>query len=798
MGILVVCGLCFAMAGMISSCNTSDVEKDSTEDDISVEVEYIFVHEGDNYRYAITDNYKEVISIWNGTEYVDVLSGAGTYRIYTDYMTVTSAKKIKEYEVFEKDGCEVVVVTYRMTNGAEASNTYTMYNKYMNIKSSISDVLKLWGETYAVIERDFLNDYENYDKGTSDYWVFPDNGDFPYKEADSIVTHYYYEDSLSMHSFVRGEEGKEFVLFENTDTENITIALGESAFSEHELEYDLVFENTSDNSEADYLALFEGRGSSLATQIQALTQAYGNTTLFYSDAVNFNIDVTNLETVSKTFIVDCTVYDYAGNVYALRNETLILDANMSRDIPLNIVSSQNGIYYIDLKVSDGICSHRELYTFSLMEQCSQNYANTNPFGVSGVRFGEYEPNDDTVLILDALGASNVRVCISHPDYLMEDMTLLAKYLEQLTSRNIRINGQYLLMKNWIYPTRENANEYTEEISSALSVVGKYLSSCESGNEFNLGHKADSIEELMQDYIDEYYNSAYRSISDEFGLDTIAGAVGMTQINWMEQMVKSGLYDRTPVFATHTYGYPYSPDISANPEYEVVVESSLVRTRQFLDTYGDKTWFLNEIGYPTTALKSEGMWSGVDLRTQADYIVRTNILGLNYGADEIETYCLYDQQNLVKGISASNTEMNFGLFYYEDYFGRIMPKPSAIAFSNMTTMLDGVQSCEELEVASDTARVFEMKMADGQDTVFVAWSNCARLSDDVVSDWKRTPCLPWANQWESTEVIELKLDCDFVELTDTMGNSKLVLNENGTLRVELSGSPCYIKLGYLSD
>lgn len=786
--LLIASTVILASIGTELGSNVFDIKL--TDCDVSTEFE--FVYEGDTYRYAITEDKEEIISFKDGTKYIDILSGAGTYHVYSDYRTVAEAGSMDTYTVSEEDEHVVVTVSYVMSDGSKAFNKYTMYDKTIGMEAAITDISQEQYITHAVLDRDFLCSYESCDKKTSDYWRFPANGDFPYKEADSIVNSYYFTDAHSLHIFMRGEAGKELVFFEYTEQEDYLITVDNGTFSGKMLEYDLVFENVATKEEADYLALFEGRGSSFATQIQELTTSYGNTTLFYTDCVDFYIDVTNLKAEMKNFSVDYVVYDYNGNVYSSQSKTITLAANMSAGIPFQIISSRNGIYYIDLKVSDGAYSHREMYVFAMMKEYDYQYSASNPFGISGVRFGEYEPNSDTVLILDALGASNIRVCISYPDYLMEDYTLLAKYLEQLKNCDIRINGQYLLMKNWVVPSKENAGEYTREISSALDIVGKYLSNCESGNEFNLSHTAPDMESLVQDYIDRYFEPSYNSISEEYGLKIIAGAVGMSQLDWMKQMVTSGLYDRTAALATHTYGYPYSPDILDDPNVDVVIESSLVRTRQFLDTYGDKTWFLNEIGYPTTALATTGMWSGVDLRTQADYIVRANILGLSYGADEIETYCLYDQQNLIKGVSATNIEQNFGLFYYKDYFGRIMPKPSAIAFCNMTAALDGVQACEEIETASSTIRAFEMQMAEGLENVIVAWSNCARLTNDRYTDLVRTPCLPWQNQWTSTEILTLEGNYDSVEVIDIMGNSKVIQGESGVVQLEINGSPCFIR------
>ena len=258
---------------------------------------------------------------------------------------------------------------------------------------------------------------------------------------------------------------------------------------------------------------------------------------------------------------------------------------------------------------------------------------------------------------------------------------------------------------------------------------------------------------------------------------------------MTQLGKTGLLNEQDIYASHAYGYPHSPDYTDDPGEELVVESALVRNRKFLDTYGDKTWFLNEIGYPTTATY-KGKSKGVDLRTPADYMVRANILGLLYGADEIETYCLYDQQNLVKGYDPTNDELHFGLFYGQDFYGRIMPKVSGIAYRNMTMQLDGISSCQEIATDSKTLRVFQMETE--KVPLYVVWSNCKLLSNDKKKACRREANMPWQNEWTEEEIWRLKTDASQVEVIDSMGNVSIIDVTDGVTEINVNGSPKYIK------
>ena len=104
-----------------------------------------------------------------------------------------------------------------------------------------------------------------------------------------------------------------------------------------------------------------------------------------------------------------------------------------------------------------------------------------------------------------------------------------------------------------------------------------------------------------------------------------------------------------------------------------------------------------------------------------------------------------------------------------------------------------RSSSEINTASTTARVFEMTMAEEGHTVIVAWSNCARLSNDTYVNIVRTPCLPWKNQWVSKETIQIETTGSYAEAIDSMGNKLPVSVENGMISIEVNGSPCFIKV-----
>ncbi|MBQ8822027.1 MAG: hypothetical protein IJZ82_05250 [Lachnospiraceae bacterium] len=747
-------------------------------------------YDGDGYCYVITTDGRESFSFVNedGT-ILEALSGGGTYMMIDGVSWQYTCASFVNGFVDNGDGS--VTVSYMMSDGSSAYNVYRFHEDSVEVQASVSGITNSTTVAGAVLARNCPAGYSSVEKKIASHWVYPENGDFPYLEQEGIVTALTVGDHHKVYTFVRGTDGEKMVLFEEYPDVHIPITISGGALSEYTITYDLVFENLNQTSNADGDALFKSRGYEFSACVSEQTSRQSAATIYFGDVVDLGIDVACLGGKEAAVQVSYQLYDYDGNVVLSADREVAIQAGKPATVPVHLETSRRGIFFLDYTVKGENDSHRELYTFALLDDYA--YSSGGSFGVSGVRFGQYEANDTTAWILKNIGAGNVRVCLSEPDYLSNDYSLLSTYLERLTSNGIRVNGQYLLMDGWVAPTAGTAAAYENEINNAMAQIGKYLSDCQIGNEYNLSYSGGSVANGVSEYVANYFDAGYRSVKNTFGINVGGAGIGLSHVNWMEQSVEAGLFDKQDVFVTHAYGFPHSPDYTQDPGVELVVESSYIRTKAFLEQSGDKTWYVGEVGYPTTALETAGVSSGVDLRSQADYTIRECVLALNYGAEVVEVYNLYDQQNLFKGISAKDQEDNFGLFYDQDYYGRIMPKPSAIAFANMTRALDGTVACQEISTDSDTARVFTAESSQEGKTVYVAWSNVARLSNDIGYDFVRTPNLPWNDQWKAEEQVVFSVNGSQATVIDSMGNRTALLVENGQITVGLTGSPVYIEV-----
>ena len=148
--------------------------------------------------------------------------------------------------------------------------------------------------------------------------------------------------------------------------------------------------------------------------------------------------------------------------------------------------------------------------------------------------------------------------------------------------------------------------------------------------------------------------------------------------------------------------------------------------------------------------------------------------------------------MIKGYDNTNAEFHFGMFYDQDYYGRVMPKPYAAAYATMTKELDGVQTVTETQNSSNTLRTFQAKLANGK-KVTAAYSTIYRLSNDAVTG-TRTPNLPWNNQWLQSETAVFKKDPKAKEIytIDLMGNKTTYkADKRGTVSIKVTGAPVFI-------
>lgn len=756
-----------------------------------------YYYQTTEYCYGITADGQEFFSQQNadGTQ-TDIVNGSAITIKDTSDKILCRTAHLSGVELLEDEPTESIRVTYETTDDdAVFTTTYTFYEHYVKATSKLSNFQTTASIGTAYLERSYPNSYTGMEQKMNSNWVFPDNQDFPYKEFDSYVTVHSIDSAHKLYTFYHGEDANIKEFYEYYPKDRFLLETEDGQLKNTRVDYELVFENEEVDSDCDYFALFKSKGQPLAIGVAPTERNACGSSVFTDKNTQLNLNISNMDTETAEGVLTFHLYDYYGNDLVNDTHAISLKGRMAcnRILDLSeITNGKTGIYYLDMMLCGEDYTYRELYPFALLADYDYVYREDNPFGISGMHFGEYEANDTTIYLADVLGMSHARVGISTPEYVSSDYTLLKTYLEKLKAAGIQVSGQFILMDNWTYPT--DSISFGKRLDKALSETSPWLTAMEIGNEQNMIDVSYNYFESESASM-EYYLKTQFSIGDQitesYDLPLISAGVGLCDSEWLNLLDKTGIFDASDILSTHAYSYPHSPDFTKDITVTHSFESSLVRVRSFLDRVGDKTWYLSEMGLPTTPLSTENTFSGVDLRTQADYTIREYLLALSYGADVVESYSLYDQINMFKGMDNENNEFHFGMFYDQDYYGRILPKPYAVAYATMTRQMDGVRSVCEVDSPSDTVRLFQITLADGE-TFHAAYSTAHRLSNDAVTG-KRTPNLPWQNQWRGQETVSFTASSDAdVYTIDLMGNKKNYrTNKKGTVSIPVDGSPVFL-------
>lgn len=755
-----------------------------------------FYYEGDHYAYGITAEGVEVIAFMDSQgNKMDVLAGAGRYSLKsTTGLTLIEAGGVSDFTQGISGTNISLDVTYQVTGlstqNATIRTTYVFYDKHIGVEARVSYTSPNYtiSSSNSRLMRTYMSGYTDTERKYNFEWVYPENGDYPYRQMESWITVNRIDEKHKVYTYLRGNTAnpipdKYFDFYNRYPETQIPLFFDDGTGIDYTAVYDLVLDTESEDRNSDYLALFESQGYNYAAGIAPVTPNDDASTVFVGDSVQLNMNVTNLTDRDVQFSARYDVRDYYGNVVAagiFENSTVFANLEANRRITIQ-TDNNYGIFYLNFMVltkqGSEVHPYRETYPFMIIPEYTYTYNETSPFGINQILGGPTNPYKDYLNVAGKIGVAITRGASNLSESWYEDSIA---FLQDAQSRGIRVV----------------ASGYQR---SFVQAFGDYVDEFIAGNELNLPTISEgvSIDQAFSDYRQNYFDLGYNIVKEEFGKKHVTAGISGGQAAWYDKLAT--VWEQFDIVGLHVYGFPYSPDLPTSSSQIWHVEDGLERNEDALQKYGWKPTYVNECGYPTVP----GNATAVGLRTQADYNVRTYILALAHGVQAVMAYCWTDFSNSGVGADAGDEEYHFGHFYFPDYFGRIMPKPSAAAFSAMTRQLESVVPNTETyqgttingkydEGDAGTVRAFTVETQEHGD-VLVAWSNCSRLSNDEMSTGRpaRTPGQPWEDQWQRSENVTFDATSTTVEVRDIMGNTTRYQAENGRVVIPLNGSPVFI-------
>jgi len=307
-------------------------------------------------------------------------------------------------------------------------------------------------------------------------------------------------------------------------------------------------------------------------------------------------------------------------------------------------------------------------------------------------------------------------------------------------------------------TEDGLSGFANYARQIVRRYGAQLSAVEVWNEFNGSFSKGPAAKRPEGYF-RILERTYRAVKDEQpDLTVVAPAAVTLPFGWLERLFSLGALEYMDAVSVHPYIYPRQPDTRKDS-----LDALLVRLDALIRKYNrgePKPVHLTELGWPT----HRGL-TGVSGREQARYAVRSSVLALSAGVEKIYWYTL-----LNTGTDPGKREHNFGLLRHpDDPRGAYTPKPAFVALAVLARQLTGATFVRR-EGTPDP--VYSVLFERAGEPLRVVW-------------------VPKRGGQDVSAALDLRAETPLTA-TDMMGKTVRLEPRGGRVRVELSGSPLYLR------
>lgn len=480
------------------------------------------------------------------------------------------------------------------------------------------------------------------------------------------------------------------------------------------------------------------------------------------------------------------VRDYYGALVADGKEEFSLRPQEIRNLPLRIVYKKRGILFAVVRLREGDWEREQWLTLGILPERPLTQPDPlSPFGLAAIIANPDvypdQPDLETVLALaQRIGVRWVRYC---PFPVKSEFT---SEEEKRVREQVRLFHHYgILLNPQIGIGITEREKWQEELRSTLKMFHWVSDYIELGNELNpLGVSAEEQRRSAQDYVERIlkpFHTIMRQVHPKGKVMNhgLAGVWGP----YLEGLEEAGGFALIDVLSVHPGFHPRAPEFYEGWE-GWVFRTQMEKAMDVARRHSKEVW-ITEVYAPTPPSRS-----AVDLRTSADYLVRTYILSLLMGVRVVEWYQLQDGTWFSQIPNPRDIEYNFGIIYSD-----LSPKPAYIAYGVMTEQLEGARCVGRLDLGADD--LYDVRFEKDGRWVDVLWSYRERHEVDLAwwppeefKDKSRLPGMPWENRWHRAVAVKLSATSPVI-VTDIMGNSRTLKPHNGFVTLQLSGSPLFV-------
>ena len=499
------------------------------------------------------------------------------------------------------------------------------------------------------------------------------------------------------------------------------------------------------------------------------------------EPVRFTMRLRNVAQTPQDGSLHWKVWDYDGRVASGGVQALHLAPGKAQEMPVVIHNARRGMLFLDadLVTKDGDWLDRT--TFGVLpERAPEGPKPQSHFGVTGVicdpaTYPDQKTPDQVLALAHRAGVRWIRIgaalaAAGDGEADRDAQTWQAVLAKYGLLRHVQVHTSV--------PAPGEALGFLAKVRATIQRFRGLTSDMEFGNELNLAGVRP------QDYVNELLRPVHDITRQIFpGCQIMSMGMGGVDKTWLDGFVAAGGMDLVDVLSVHPGSQPRAPEFWEGWRGWVFRPQAL-DALQAAQPGGKAVWF-TEAYAPTPPERSQ-----LDVRTSADYTVRTNVLALALGVRVIEWYQLQDGVWFAQRPNPADAEYNYGLVYTD-----LTPKPGYIAYAVMTGQLEGTQYDGRLELGADD--LYGVRFRRGTSRVDVLWSYREKHETDLAwwppaqfRDKSRRPGEPWESRWRRPVRLRLPAAGPVI-VTDLMGNRRRVTPVSGIVTLALTGSPVYV-------
>ena len=535
-----------------------------------------------------------------------------------------------------------------------------------------------------------------------------------------------------------------------------------------------------DGTAADVAAIASGRPLSLSVRSPHAANLFAP-----GGTARFTLRLRNVTGTSQSGLLKWNVWDYYGGKVAGGMERVTLSPGGSRQIPAVFPHVKRGMLFLDASLTSGGTEWIDRTTFGVLPEAPSAAARPqSPFGLAGVVcapavYPDQKMPAEVLAMAHRIGARWIRFGVplaSAQDNNAEEDRKAQEWRSLFAENGLSCH----LQVHATPPESARLDEFKAQIRSTLRRYKGLSSDVEFGNELNLAglnpqdcvdHLLRPVHEVTREVLP---NSNILSMGlggvDKKWLDGFVAAGGMTFVDVLS--VHPGCQPRAPEYWKGFRGWVFRPQV--------------LDALQAAKAAGGKEVWLSETYAPTPPDRTQ-----LDVRTAADYLVRTFAVSLALGVKRVEWYQLQDGVWFAQRPNPADTEYNYGLLYTD-----LTPKPGYVAYGVLTEQLEGAHYVGRLDLGAGD--LYGLHFGRGAQRVDVLWSYREKHETDLewwppeqFRDKSRLPGEPWVNRWHHGVRVKLPA-MGPVLVTDIMGNSRTFHPEAGFVHLLLTGSPVYVQ------